>query len=655
MPRDIRQTETYAWAQEFYERTMTPGFGTITGAMEPDAHPGGGPIAVTGAGMSGFEVMPKTRICLVDSNGLREISTGPHDRLPRWTPDGAALTFLSDRAEAGVHQLFVLREGIGEAEAVAPVDGAVEWHHVSPDSSRVLLGVAERGADLAGGQGSGTIGGAAAESLPSWMPEVRGANETPGWRRLWLHDFEAGTTVAMSREGLNVWEAAWCGPDTVIAIVSDSPSEQVWYTAELVLIDTSTGKERPLARSGVQLGVPTANASGTRTAVVQALASDRWVVAGDVVLVDPGSGATSIADTLGVDVTWMAWRDETTLSWLGIRGLDTVAGELDVTSGVSRETWSSNETCGLRYPEASISPDGLAVVLSSAVRAPSVATVGSAGVTVLADLAHAGSSIVRDLAASTRPYRWTASDGLEIEGLLTVPAGQGPFPLVLYVHGGPVWAFRDSWSLGYPFLPAFVERGYAILRPNPRGSSGRGQDFIAKVYGDMGGDDTGDYLSAIDALVADGIADPARLAVTGGSYGGFISSWLITQTDRFAASMPMAEVSNWISQHYTSNIPFFDTIFLGSAPKDPAGNHFARSPVFLADKVTTPSLHITGGLDRCTPAGQAIEFHTALQEAGAHSELVIYPEEGHGVRAFPAAIDVLARMVDFLDTHCAPR
>jgi dipeptidyl aminopeptidase/acylaminoacyl peptidase len=177
-------------------------------------------------------------------------------------------------------------------------------------------------------------------------------------------------------------------------------------------------------------------------------------------------------------------------------------------------------------------------------------------------------------------------------------------------------------------------------------------EFIKRVYGEMGGDDTQDYIAGVESLIADGVVDGSRVAVTGGSYGGYMSSWLITQTDIFAAAIPIAEVSNWTSQHFTCNIPFFDTLFLGSQVNDLAGHHLTRSPVFLADKVTTPSLHITGALDRCTPAGQALEFHRALREAGQHSELVTYPQEAHGVRQFPAVIDFTARVIDFLATHC---
>jgi len=139
--------------------------------------------------------------------------------------------------------------------------------------------------------------------------------------------------------------------------------------------------------------------------------------------------------------------------------------------------------------------------------------------------------------------------------------------------------------------------------------------------------------------------------VMGGSYGGFMSSWLITQDQRFAAAIPVAPVTNWLSQHLTSNIPYFDTFCLGSRYTDLGGKHYLRSPVQFAHRVRTPTLNICGALDRCTPPGQALEFHSALRENGVESVLVTYPREGHGVRTFPGMIDYAARVVDWFETH----
>jgi dipeptidyl aminopeptidase/acylaminoacyl peptidase len=139
--------------------------------------------------------------------------------------------------------------------------------------------------------------------------------------------------------------------------------------------------------------------------------------------------------------------------------------------------------------------------------------------------------------------------------------------------------------------------------------------------------------------------------VTGGSYGGFMTSWLITQDRRFRAAIPVAPVTNHVSHHLGSNISYFVQTFLADTYTNRNGLYFDRSPVFWAKNVSTPTLHICGALDRCTPPEEARQFHSALRENGIESVLVTYPQEGHGVRKFPAQIDFSARVVIWFDTH----
>ena len=169
----------------------------------------------------------------------------------------------------------------------------------------------------------------------------------------------------------------------------------------------------------------------------------------------------------------------------------------------------------------------------------------------------------------------------------------------------------------------------------------------------MGGGDLRDILAGVDALVAAGIADDRRVAITGVSYGGFMAAWAITQTDRFAASIPVSCCSNWLSFHNTTNIGRFDELFLQSDPYDPHGDYFARSPVVHARNCKTPTLLMHGELDLCTPPGQAQEMHRALADAGCETELVVYPREGHGWAERGHLEDAWVRMLGWFDRHLA--
>jgi dipeptidyl aminopeptidase/acylaminoacyl peptidase len=657
--RDLRQTPLYQEIEAHFQRALAPAFGRISGAADPAPSPDGRHIAFTGSRMERLDGLPATRICLLDlrMDACEEITGGPHDdRLPQWSPDGTRLAFLSDRLVRGQHQLYLLEgDRLGEARATPVIEGTVEYVAWSPDGRSIVLAVAGPGADVDDAHGSGTVA-SGADDLPSWLPQVDSGVTESQWRRLWLYDVATGASRVLSRPGLNVWEAAWAGSTAIAAVVSFAPDEGAWYSAVLARIDVATGREEIVYQSTRQLGLPSPSPSGRHLALVQAVCSDRTVVAGDLLLVDQAGGAPRVVETGGVDVTHLAWRDDERLFVAGQRGLQSVYGEHNVATGAYTELWATAETSGQRYPLAApLGRDAFALVLHSYARFPELAVVRDGTPRTLLSLAHAGSTYLQDVGGTLEEVTWTAPDGLEIQGLLACPPTPGPHPLIVKVHGGPVWAYRNTWSMYYVYTPLLVSRGYAVLHPNPRGSGGRGRAFAEMVYGDMGGADTHDILAGIDALVERGRVDNARVGVTGISYGGYMANWLITQTDRFAAAVAMAPDSDYLSAHYTSNIPAFDQLFLQDDPTNLAGRYFSRSPLMYAGRVRTPTLQTTGALDRCTPPSQAIEFHHALLEHGVESALVIYPQEGHGVRCFPAIVDQCTRLVAWFERFMPAR
>ncbi|WP_020499073.1 alpha/beta hydrolase family protein [Sciscionella marina] len=648
---DIRATEAFRRTQRYFEAVQAPGFGRISSATTPAAAPDGSAIAFAGEVRETLAGRPRTCLCLADRDGARQLTDGGADeRRPRYAPHGRTIAFTSGRAQCGVQQLELLDLATGQRHTTPPIAGTVEYLHWSPSGNRILLGVAGLGADMSGGEGSGGVARVEARA-DQWLPVVDAGAAADDWRSVWIYDVEQRTVRQASPEGLNVWEAAWCGADALVVVASPMPDEGAWYSADLLRLEIASGRVEPIYRTDRQLGWPAADPAGRHVAIVQACCSDRWLVAGDVVLLGE-SGERSVIDTLGVDVTHLHWLDEHRLAFLGQRGLETVSGVYDATTDQTRESWSSMSTCGDRYPVASYLADGSAAVVHHAYDIyPELAWVRDGKTEVVASLRHAGADHLTSVAGAVVPVRWSAPDGWQIEGLLCTPDTPGPHPLVVYVHGGPVWAYRNRWELGHYLTPLLVSRGYAVLHPNPRGSGGRGQEFAEAVFGDMGGADTGDYLSGIDHLVATGVVDPGRVGVTGQSYGGFMSSWLITQDQRFAAAVPMAPVTNWYSQHNTSNIPYFDRIFLAADPHAAGGLYHERSPVMFADRVRTPTLQTTGLDDRCTPPSQAIELHQALLAAHVESVCVSYPGEGHGIKAFPAVIDHSTRVLDWFERH----
>jgi dipeptidyl aminopeptidase/acylaminoacyl peptidase len=656
--RDLRQTPLYRDVEEHFRRALEPGFGLISGAQDPAPSPDGGSVAFTGSTVEKLEGTGETRVCLVElaSGEIRQLTHGPnHDRLPAWSPDGERLAFISDRGSAGRFQPYVLGP-LGEAVPAPEVDGTVEYLAWAPDGSAVLLGVAGLGADRAGAEGSGTT--TADGDLPAWIPDVESGDDASDRRRLDLWDPIAASVRTVSPPGLNVWEAAWCGAGTVAAVVSDGPGEETWYESRLVLIDVAQGEVREVYRSGRvdrQIALPTASPSGRRLALVEGLASDRELVAGDVVLLDPRTGATLRADVAGTDVTWLSWRDEDRVFYAGQRGLDCVAGDIDAATGAATELWANGESFGQWYPQAEpLGDGGFVAVLESYDRPPEIAVFRDGKPDTVASFAHEGTRFLSEVGGRLERTSWQAEDGREIEALLVVPDGPGPHPLIVHVHGGPVWAYRNRFAMGYSFTPLLVARGYAVLHPNPRGSKGRGHEFADLVVGDMGGDDAKDLLAGVEAMIERGVADPTRIGVMGGSYGGFMSAWLTTRTDRFAAAVAVSPVTDWTSQHWNSNIGRWDAEFLRGDPATPGGPYFDRSPVMFSARVRTPTLLTAGLRDRCTPPGQAVEFYRALREQDVDAEVAIYPQEGHGVRQMPALFDFSARVVGWFERFMPP-
>ena len=664
MHKDLRESPEYAAVAEHVRRLHEPAFGQphrITDlVMTPDASR----IVVTGSVYDELDGLPRTALYEVRDGALHALTAGGaagrSAKFGRLTPDGSTLAFLSDRAKADVFQLYLLADGqFGEARPAPAVPGTVEFLVWSPDGTRVLLGVAGLGAEMADAQGSGTVGSGESE-LPSWYPEVEAGIGEDAWRSLWLYNQTTAELSKISPDGLNVWEAAWSGPGHILAITSERPTEDDWYSAALSRLDVRTGEVTELLRSDVQLGLPAGTSDGRRAAVVQAVCSDRWIVAGDLILLDIEAGTRCAVDTAGIDVTSVQWLDGTRLGYVGQRHLDCAAGIVDTGDGplpeaiTAKELAASGQSWASWFnPAGAFTADGRVVVIRDDYDLPQeVAIIGQGAGEVLASMAHAGTDYLASVAGSATNVSWNAPDGTPIEAVLCTPAGDGPFPLVLNVHGGPVGAYQRGWAMHDDAVPLLVSRGYAVLNPNPRGSSGRGQEFAAAVVGDMGGADTYDYLSGIDALVERGIADPERIGTMGVSYGGFMSAWLVTQDQRFKAAVSGSPVTEWYSFTFTSNIPRWGLWFLDNADPEQSGNQvFTRSPVMYASKARTPTLLTAGAKDRCTPAGQAREFYQALIGHGIDSQLVIYPEEGHGVGRFPAITDYLTRLVTWFERY----
>jgi dipeptidyl aminopeptidase/acylaminoacyl peptidase len=256
----------------------------------------------------------------------------------------------------------------------------------------------------------------------------------------------------------------------------------------------------------------------------------------------------------------------------------------------------------------------------------------------------------------TELVRWKSTDGLEIEGLLTYPVAYKPgerVPLILHIHGGPAGVFRETF-LGAPGLyplAAFSAKGYAILRPNPRGSSGYGKKFRFANYNDWGGMDYQDLMAGVDHVIQMGVADPERLAVMGWSYGGYMTSWIITQTKRFKAAVIGAPVTNLWSFTGTADIPGFLPDYFSGEFWTNFEAYRKHSPLAHVKGVSTPALILHGEADIRVPVSQGYEYYQALKRQGVPVKMVVYPREPHGPREPKFRLDIMNRHLEWVEKY----
>ena len=649
MSEDPQKPSSFNRVAALVEAWLRPEGGDMIELADAAISPDGTLIA--GAGILPRKIgAPLTqRLCLIDrASGdvvLAPQSDGGVDRRPAWSPDGAWIAYLAVRGASPLPEVWVREVSTGQERHVVVPENWAEYLQWSPDGDSLLIGAAGLNADVAGIAGATTTKIADAAKEP-WAPEVSSGVRAAQWRSIWTLDMSSWNVKKRSPCGVNIWEAAWRGSDAIVCIASDAPTEDDWYTADVRVLDLASGQMRRIYAAEHQIAWLSAAPNGNRVCLAAGLASDRGILAGEL-FVGACEGDFRVHDTLKVDVTQTAWIDDDTIVFCGLRGLETVVGRLDCRTGESEELWRSETLTfggpGAFVPAMSVTQAQLAFIAEGHFEPPQITTVDAS----TCETGRSRSFGARFSDGKVRRYGWRAPDGLEIEGFLLTPDSEPPYPLVLQVHGGPVFAYRPAFLGRGTTSAALLRAGYALLQPNPRGSLGRGIDFVRHVYGDMGGKDVGDLLSGIDALVADGIADPQRLGVTGISYGGYIAAWIITQDDRFAASVPICPVTNWVSERLTSNVPTFADQFLGGDYDDLSSHYFDRSPVLFARNVKTPTLNVAGALDNITPPTQAVEFHNALLSSGVESTLVIYPQEGHAIRQYPALIDCTARMLDW--------
>jgi dienelactone hydrolase len=565
-------------------------------------------------------------------------------RLPCWSLDSAWLFYVAGEE---LRRLRITADGpAGVAEPVLRWGGEI--------SGLVPLAGGQLVAVVAGDELTEDDERRQAEGGDAMVWSERAVRQHWLWHRLRLLDLASGElTLAAGLAGRHVIDVAQRPGGGALAVVSrDCPEDEPGaFTGRLHIADLDAGTAVDLGRLGFEARSP-AWWKGRDGWHVAWLAAVPPANASAVLDLAVPAGGTAAGAPVDLTAGMTACPDELVQvaggppAALFAEGLDTALYRLNP-AGPSFERvagWTGQAAALTAGDDATV-----IAVLTSTAYAPRDVRAGSPGALIrISDTRPE----LRGVAWGTQErLSWRAPDGLEIDGVLILPPGRsrgdGPFPLVTMVHGGPYGRWADElmagwWSWGQWLAAA----GCAVFHPNPRGSQGHGQAFAAMVAGAVGQDEWTDILAGVDDLVAAGVADHGRLGIAGWSHGGFMAAWAVTQTGRFRAAVMGAGVADWGMQVGVGEQGRAEAVLGGSFGWEGPGphRHDQLSPVSYAANVTTPVLILHGEDDTNVPVGQAMYFHRALTQFGAEHELVIYPRENHEFTERAHQIDVLERV-----------
>ena len=591
----------------------------------------------------------------------RRLTASPAaDENPRWSPDGRTLAFLSERPRPGVsaadaatdegkRQLWMIHPDGGEAWIASSARGGVSAFEWTRDGRRVAF--------LSHQPKSEARRKAEKEKDDAFTPTMMYM-----WNRLWIMDVDGGRATQLTSGDFHV-SAFSIAPDGERIVIAAQPTPLIpdRFKSDLYLVSTSGGKPVPLVSWKGADESPAWSPDGRWIAFMsQAGASEEWYVNNHVCIVSPSGGTPKniTADfdqrvsTIGLgDLQWTP--DGSSVIFLSAQHTATHLFRAfadgrpvePVTTGDQVNSSASVNRLG----------DVLVYLREDGEHPREVFRMSMPGGTP-ERVTNSNPDADQFVSFAKHLMTWKGPDGLPIEGLVIYPAGYRAgqrVPLLVNVHGGPAGVNSNTCTTGsrlYP-LALFAQQGFAILLPNPRGSDGYGGTFRAANLRDWGGKDYEDIMNGVDAMIDHSIADPKRLAVCGWSYGGFMTSTIVTKTDRFRAAVVGAGVVDLMSMAVTCDIPEFNHSYFASWPWEDPQYYVEHSAVMHAGNVKTPTLIVHGGADERVPTSQGYEFYNALKRVGAATDLLILPRQPHGPRELKLLRTCAQWHLDWIDKY----
>ena len=570
---------------------------------------------------------------------IADVATGRAFQLTRgdksegnaqWSPDGAWLSFTSDRA-GGRNQVFVISPDGGEAVQLTKAENGVNGYSWSRDGRRIAYTSSDADAkatkDRRDDLGDFEVVRREYNHSHLWSIDVAEAMKAPasGTQHTRGKTFSIGG-FDWSPDGSRIAFAATVNPDLING-----------GTADLHLLTLADNSVRAIVTQPGPDNNPRWSPDGRQIAFSSAMGNPKYFHANSRIAVVPSDGGAprSITDAFDESPGLIEWRADGVYFGASQKTSSHLFRVDPATARFTRVTGPD----GLMAGGFSFSRDGRRLAFT----APSpteltevfVADVGGAGAFAPRKLTASTDQVKEFLLATREVVSWRSKDGATIEGILIKPADFDPAvkrPLLCVIHGGPTGVDRPT-LLDARYYPTdiWAARGALVLKVNYRGSAGYGEKFRQLNVRNLGVGDAWDVLSGVDMLIAKGWVDPAKVGCMGWSQGGYISAFLTTSTTRFAAISVGAGISNWATYYYNTDITPFTIQYLGDDPADDPAIYAKTSPMTFVKGAKTPTLIQHGEFDRRVPIANAYELRQGLEDRGVPVEMVVYKGFGHGI------------------------
>jgi dipeptidyl aminopeptidase/acylaminoacyl peptidase len=569
---------------------------------------------------------------------------------PQWSPDGSRIAFLADRGAADAkngNQIWLIRPDGGEAEKLTAEENAISDFRWSPDGKRIAFITRDIAKDKADRE---------KRKKDKFDAIVVDTDYT--YAHLWTIELAGKTKKRLTEGAFSVSSPRWSPDSRTLAYVQSSMGSQessffdlnADRNSDIYLESADGGTPRRLTTSAGTHTSPAWSPDGSQIAYVSQADAKSWAGKSDVMLLAVSGGSArnvsaEFPDSAGGGLKWAP--DGNSLYWDSAEG---------VRHHIFRVAASGGRIVHITegatiYSDFDLSSDGARIACTVDSGAPADIWVMNATGTGRTRISHANPEIEDFAIARSDAVQWKGPDDFNVEGWLTLPLDYQSgkkYPLILSIHGGPYGANTARFDAR---AQIFAAQGYAVLAPNPRGSTGYGMKFEQANVSDWGGKDFGDLMAGVDTMIAKGIADPDKLLVMGGSYGGFMTFWTITQTNRFKAAIGHAGISDWYSFFGQSDIPGLMAYGFGGDPWKATATYRKYSPMTYVDKVKTPIMITHGEQDRRVPIQQAEQYYRGLRGNGVEAIFVRYPREGHGISEPNHQIDLVGRQLEWFSRH----